>query len=117
MLPLEELESDTANIFGSATAGDNSWSNPTQVLYSKGDYGTFVSRAVALELHTVGQFPICNMEAHCISGSGAVGLNHAGVGDILDAIYGLGGHDLEVAGNTCQQNPDLLCPGADGQQA
>ena len=37
-------ESDTANIFGSATAGDNSWSNPTQVLYSKGDYGTFVSR-------------------------------------------------------------------------
>lgn len=37
-------ENDTTNIFGSATQGDNRWSNPTQVLYSKGDYGTFVSR-------------------------------------------------------------------------
>lgn len=37
-------ENGTGNIFGGATAGDNSWSNLTQVLYSKGDYGTFVSR-------------------------------------------------------------------------
>lgn len=37
-------ENNTDNIFGGATAGDNSWSNPTQVLYSKGNYGTFVSR-------------------------------------------------------------------------
>lgn len=37
-------ENNSANIFGDATQGDNSWSNPTQVLYSRGDYGTFVSK-------------------------------------------------------------------------